>query len=548
MIGVVAKDTDHPVVTEFFQLFKTHWEFWLPERTYEVLLCCETVIPDNQASLVVAYTSEPAVDFGSVVSNSSDSPTLLVFPTGERLPVYGNCLTFGEGSGSFAPFDERTKRPVAIELGSESRKTIRVGYDLCGEIRSLLTEGQPLANATSPSVELHISFLRSLIVRHGSILVEIPPAPVGYPFIACLTHDVDHIRIRPHKLDHTMFGFLYRATLGSFLSFVRGRQSVKVLATNLRAACSLPFVYLGLAKDFWDQAANYLALEKGVTSTFFVIPTKGEPGVSPNGEKKKLRATRYDVGDIGSDIRMLLAAGREVGLHGIDAWRDSKIGRDERKRIQEATGSKEIGVRMHWLFFGKESPKMIEQAGFAYDSTVGYNERVGYRAGTSQVFGFLEVDHLLELPMHIMDTALFYPSYMDLTEREARLAILPLVENAERFGGVVTVNWHDRSIGPERLWRSSYKDLLATLRAKGAWFGTAAETVSWFRKRRSSHIESVICEGGTVRVKVSVGADSKGLPGLRVRIHNAPVQGVRTGVAVFTDFPVEHSEEVLLAA
>ena len=41
---------------------------------------------------------------------------------------------------------------------------------------------------------------------------------------------------------------------------------------------------------------------------------------------------------------------------------------------------------MHWLYFGDDSPKTLEAAGFDYDSTCGYNDAVGYRAGTSQVF------------------------------------------------------------------------------------------------------------------------------------------------------------------
>ena len=80
----------------------------------------------------------------------------------------------------------------------------------------------------------------------------------------------------------------------------------------------------------------------------------------------------------------------------------------------------------------------LEKAGFSYDSTVGYNETIGYRAGTAQVFKHPNVDHLLELPLHIMDTALFYPSYMNLSDEQAHAAILQLIENATRFGGVLT--------------------------------------------------------------------------------------------------------------
>ncbi len=109
----------------------------------------------------------------------------------------------------------------------------RIGYDLFSEVRTLLTVGQPPANANMPALELHIAFLRDLITGCGVPLVEIPPVPDGYRFIACLTHDVDHPSIRRHKWDHTMFGFLYRAIFGSLRNLIRGRMSVQDLLTNL---------------------------------------------------------------------------------------------------------------------------------------------------------------------------------------------------------------------------------------------------------------------------------------------------------------------------
>ena len=43
---------------------------------------------------------------------------------------------------------------------------------------------------------------------------------------------------------------------------------------------------------------------------------------------------------------------------------------------------------MHWLYFDQNSPKTLENAGANYDSTVGYNETVGYRAGTAQGYTY----------------------------------------------------------------------------------------------------------------------------------------------------------------
>ena len=83
---------------------------------------------------------------------------------------------------------------------SRGRDVARIGYDLFAEIRTLLTVGQPAAYASIPTLDLHIALLRDLIVASGAPLVEIPPVPEGYRFIACLTHDVDHPSIRPTQM------------------------------------------------------------------------------------------------------------------------------------------------------------------------------------------------------------------------------------------------------------------------------------------------------------------------------------------------------------
>ena len=60
----------------------------------------------------------------------------------------------------------------------------------------------------------------------------------------------------------------------------------------------------------------------------------------------------------------------------------------------------------------------------------------------------LDATRLLELPLHVMDTALFYPSYRNLSPQQARMQLRQMVDNAVHFGGTLTINWHDRSIAP----------------------------------------------------------------------------------------------------
>jgi peptidoglycan/xylan/chitin deacetylase (PgdA/CDA1 family) len=522
MIGVIADPADHNVVREFFELFKTPWEFYRQDRQYDVLLCARDDQADATVKLVLFYGGRKMCfddDQKIQTWRKWNHPCVLTYRE-YRIPIYGDTITFsGQGNGLLTRED--SKECVAYLGEEKSRIVARIGYDLFGEIRSLLTAGQPPANAKLPALELHIAFLRDLITGCGVPLVEIPPVPDGHQFVACLTHDVDHPSIRQHKWDHTMFGFLYRAVFGSLRKLLRGQLSVQELLVNWVAALKLPFVHLGLARDSWrDFDDRYLELEKGLPSTFFVIPFRNQPGRNSHGPAPMIRAARYRAQDIADTIRKLIGAGCEVGLHGIDAWLNSSSGREELEEIRHLTGVSEIGVRMHWLYYDQQSPAALEKAGAAYDSTIGYNETVGYRAGTTQVFKPFVASQLLELPLHAMDTALFYPSHLALSPPQARALLGQMVENAVHFGGTLSINWHDRSLAPERLWGGCYRDLIQELKSQGAWFSTANQAIAWFRKRRSAGFETDSIGRGIVRAKLAVDCGND-LPGLRLRIHKA---------------------------
>src|SRR5206468_10163146 len=62
----------------------------------------------------------------------------------------------------------------------DGMKVLRVGYDLFGEVRFLLSTGQPPSNALIPTLDIHISMLRTWILEAGIPVVEIPPVPAGF--------------------------------------------------------------------------------------------------------------------------------------------------------------------------------------------------------------------------------------------------------------------------------------------------------------------------------------------------------------------------------
>ena len=546
MIGVIASPSDHEVVSEFFQMFKTPWEHYRSGERYEILLCSQDcVFDESSAALIFIYRGAKcrfdANNNIPIASQTEDSRILSY--KGTQIPIYGKSATFRTDETD-AGSENSSDSPIR-EYESDGRLLIRIGYDLFGEVRNLLMVGQPSSNAGIPALDLHIALLRLLIVTSGLPLIEIPPVPDGYPFIACLTHDVDHPSIRLHKLDHTTFGFLYRAIVGSMFNLVRGRTSLQDLLTNWLSVLKLPFIHMGVAKDYWGEFTNYAKLEHGLGSSYFVIPFKDRPGQVNKGEVQRYRASAYGATEISEQIRELTSQGCEIGLHGIDAWIDSSRGREELEQIRKLTGAQSIGVRMHWLYFDEHSPETLERAGADYDSTVGYNETVGYRAGTTQAYRPLGTTKLLELPLHIMDTALFYPSYLDLSSTQARERVTPILNYASQFGGCITLNWHDRSIAPERLWGGFYAQLMDDLKSKGAWFPTASQAVSWFRMRRSAEFQTSTLEPTSIHVKISMNEGDR-LPGLRLRIYNAPARTNENDISpvLFQDTSLTRSTDI----
>jgi hypothetical protein len=515
LIGVIPKSGQVRVVEEFFELFKTPWEMFRADQAYDVVVVSADEIPDVQAKLLIVFgpsSKNHDVDLGILCDRVH--PTGAVKGEAGLVPIYRNLTTFtGTSAGECCV--KAGSEIAGLTLDSAEARVIRLGYDLFDEVQFLLSEGQPPEYAHIPTLDIHIEMLRRWILAAGISFLEIPPVPAGYQFAVCLTHDIDFIGIRQHLFDHTMWGFVYRATAGALFNFARGRLSLANLLRSWMAAASLPFVYAGWVKDFWEPFEWYLEVEKELPATYFLIPFKGRAGLNVPGRHRYRRATTYDVSDVRRQARSLRERGCEIGVHGIDAWHSAERGCEEIAAVDAANGGSVAGIRMHWLLRDRETPVVLERAGYTYDSTCGYNETIGYRAGTAQVFRPLDVEQLLEIPLHIQDGALFYRSKLDLSEQEAAQRCQRLIDNAEAFGGVLTVLWHDRSHGPERFWGGFYSRLVQTLLPLGCWFATAKQVTCWFRVRREVGFER--SEGGAAPLRLCY--DGKEIqPPLRIRI------------------------------
>jgi hypothetical protein len=542
MIGVISKASETKAVEEFFELFKTPWEFYVPNRKYNIVVATSGEdSADVNANLLLIYSSKPtSFDGNGGSTRFSKNCCEWIEWNGVEFPVYGDLMVLTEAERPFV-WCKGKSAVVGLDVSCKGRRTLRIGYDLFQEVSHLLSIGQPSENAHFPTLEIHISLLRSMMVNAGVSFVEVPPVPAGYDFMSCLTHDVDFTGIREHKFDHTLLGFIYRAFFGSLSGAVKGKLPWSRMFKNWKAVFSLPLVHLGLVEDFWLEFDRYSEIEKDLGSTYYFIPFKDVPGVTNSGPAPKRRAAKYDVAEIQDQLRRLVEQGCEVGLHGIDSWQDRQKARTEAKRICDLSGQSEVGIRMHWLYFSEDSPKILEDAGLTYDSTYGYNDAIGFRGGTAQVFCPMSATALLELPLGIQDSALFYPGRMGLSETEALDSCKHMIEFMSMFGGALTVNWHTRSLSPERLWGEFYARLLEEIQKHRVWFGTAQQITTWFRKRRELQFDQVQFAADGVQVKIS-GPTADCCPPFLVRVHHSRTQSstdseLRKSEPIYSDTP-----------
>lgn len=518
MIGVIAKNNENNVVEEFFELFKTPWEYYTYGMDYDVVLCSEDLDEQPLSDLTLIYCAEK--------KQIDSSLNVELFPSskpGELLwnnvvfPIYTGVSVF-ESRETAVLSCKSSGKPAAVKINQGEHRTVRIGYDLFREVEFLLTSGQPVEYAHVPTLEVHIAILRNLMIDADVPFVEIPPVPYGYDFITCLTHDIDFAGIRNHRFDHTMFGFLYRSICKTFCNAIKGKVNWRRWWKNLRAVLSLPAVYAGLTPDFWAQFDEYLKIEKGLKATYFFLPFKDVPGKINGGNAPGKRAGRYDVSKLKKYVSHIQSEGCEVGLHGIDAWRDAEKCLRESKQIASVAGRPVYGTRIHWLYFNKNSPTYFEKTGLKYDSTLGYNEAVGFHAGTAQAFRPPETKDFLELPLLVQDTAMFYPERMGLCENEAFVLCKNIIKNVYTFGGVLVINWHDRSLAPERLWGDFYMKLLLEIKSWRPWFATGSEVTEWFQKRRSAKFSKITVEDELPQIAVEGFSVGSG-PGLGIKIY-----------------------------
>ena len=146
MIGVSAPEAEFPVIREFFQLFKTPWEFCRPGVSYDVLIFSNGQKTDNAAKLAIDYgPGEGALDRQTGIRENGRSYGTVLSWRKHHIPIYGQSATLtGPGKEILRTDDDKV---AAIECNLAGNAVVRVGFDLFAEVKQLLETGQPVRHA-----------------------------------------------------------------------------------------------------------------------------------------------------------------------------------------------------------------------------------------------------------------------------------------------------------------------------------------------------------------------------------------------------------------
>ncbi|HEY0704013.1 MAG TPA: polysaccharide deacetylase family protein [Candidatus Acidoferrales bacterium] len=238
-----------------------------------------------------------------------------------------------------------------------------------------------------------------------------------------LSHDVDNIGIP----------FRPRSSAGHALRRGKPLAALRDLAAQCRVA----------------EPAYFRLLNKMIS---FASKRGLRPMVNWKAPESSLYDTGYDVRDsrVGAVISAFRARGFEMGIHpsyGSFASRAKLAG--EVAFLQDFFEEKALGGRQHYLRWTPALWEQWDDLGLAYDSSVGFADGVGFRAGTCYPYHpWLASQNrqakLLEIPLIVMDSAL--KGYMKLAAHEALTCARELLERCRAVGGVFSLLWHNTTL------------------------------------------------------------------------------------------------------
>ncbi|MGI6776581.1 MAG: polysaccharide deacetylase family protein [Acetivibrionales bacterium] len=274
-------------------------------------------------------------------------------------------------------------------------------------------------------------------------------------FVACLSHDVDWIS----TYDNKSAARVLMTTASLLLRRRKPEEAWKYLTGYVRNL-------IDYKRDpYWTfDYMTKLEKEYGCSSSFYFM-SGGTTCFDGRYRIEGRKARKL--------VEALEERGFEVGYHGsFDSCKSFPHIWSEKLKLDGIINTGTYGCRQHYLRF--EAPltwRIQEKCGLLYDTTVGYAEREGFRAGICvpykpyDIFNNRTMD-IWEIPLIAMDDT--YHSYLALDSGEVLERLEFYMDIVRKYKGVFTLLVHNTSFHNHRLldWNTNYCRILEKINEK----------------------------------------------------------------------------------
>ncbi len=275
-----------------------------------------------------------------------------------------------------------------------------------------------------------------------------------HQFSMKVSHDVD----RPSRFGFSSFPQLLRKMGGS------------LLRKNVLSAMRAPFVWMQTKKTLHpkDPYNTFtwlmdLSEQHNLKSAFYFIC-----GVTDKKYDADYHLSHPAIRDLMTNISK---RGHEIGLHpSYSTYQNQKAFLQEAETLKTACQDlgieqSEFGGRMHYLRWQPETMMLWEKAGMAYESTLSYADRPGFRCGTCFEYPAInpiskETLNLRIRPLIAMECSVINVGYLGLGDGQLALdKFINLKKTCEAVNGCFTLLWHNSEFNNNQ--KRLYQNVLA---------------------------------------------------------------------------------------
>jgi hypothetical protein len=275
-----------------------------------------------------------------------------------------------------------------------------------------------------------------------------------------VTHDVDAITRRPEL----------RLKQSGFAVFNAGREIGR--RAPLKAVLRLHSAarHLFGSTQLWTfDRLLYSLRRRGMRSRFHVYG-------GPSGRQRlwpgMLMDPGYDCAEprLVAFLRSLVQDGFVIGVHpSYASFASTASIAAEKNRLAEVLGCPVTACRQHWLRFSWARTWAAQAAaGISCDSTLGFNDRPGFRNGAALAFqpfdsATRETLPIVAQPLVLMDSHV-YDYDLDGAAHPERF-MEPWIAEIKAVGGLATILWHPHTLDPTYGWERGFEALLDLIAA-----------------------------------------------------------------------------------